>query len=110
MDTVLPVPGENEDPIVEAMLRVRDLTMLQAFNSSERELADWERLLEEAGADGGFRFVLRGTKKPFASNMSVLEVGVIPAAANGGSPNGGLNGRVNGNGIGEENLAINVSL
>lgn len=114
MDTVLPVPGENEDPIVEAMLRVRDLTMLQAFNSSERELADWERLLEEASADGGFKFVLRGTKKPFGSNMSVLEVAVVPAGINGGSPNGNLNGYVNGHRIGEEsgqgNLSINVTL
>ncbi|KAH8585876.1 putative sterigmatocystin 8-O-methyltransferase precursor, partial [Bisporella sp. PMI_857] len=41
MDTVLPVPGDNEDVNVEAMLRVRDLTMLETFNSRERELGDW---------------------------------------------------------------------
>lgn len=80
MDTVLPVPEENEDPTHEAMLRVRDLTMMQAFNSHERELADWERLLDEAGKTDeetlGVRLVLMGVKKPFGSVMSVLEVGV----------------------------------
>ncbi|TVY85233.1 O-methyltransferase aurJ, partial [Lachnellula suecica] len=81
MDTVLPVPSDNEDPIDEAMLRVRDLTMMEAFNSRERELADWERLLDEAGKteqEGlGVKFVLVGMKKPFGSMMSVLEVAVV---------------------------------
>jgi 6-hydroxytryprostatin B O-methyltransferase len=103
MDTALPVPDEGEDPIQEAMLRVRDLTMMQAFNSRERELADWERLLDEAGnkttdktedeslGGGGVRLVLMGVKKPFGSVMSVLEVGVVSnTAVNGGVKQGSL--------------------
>jgi 6-hydroxytryprostatin B O-methyltransferase len=81
MDTVLPAPADNEDPVEEAMLRVRDLTMMEAFNSQERELADWERLLEEAGKTekegSGVKLVLMGRKKPFGSMMSVLEVAVV---------------------------------
>ncbi|TPX18779.1 uncharacterized protein E0L32_011528 [Thyridium curvatum] len=96
MDTVLPIPEEQEDPIVEAMLRVRDLTMLQTFNSSERELSDWQHLLEEASlkedASGG-QFILHGVRRPFGSNMSILEVGVLQIASTNASsidmaPNG----------------------
>jgi 6-hydroxytryprostatin B O-methyltransferase len=44
MDTVLPQP--NTLPrMQEGILRVRDLTMMQAFNSRERELSEWEELL-----------------------------------------------------------------
>ena len=83
MDTVLPVPSDNEDPNVEAMLRVRDLTMLQTFNSYERELGDWIELLDALGKGGvgnGLRLELKAIRKPFGSMMSVLEVGVTSAA------------------------------
>ncbi|KAL8717160.1 MAG: hypothetical protein Q9225_005570, partial [Loekoesia sp. 1 TL-2023] len=43
MDTVLPAPGSSE-VVEEALLRVRDLTMMQAFNSRERELGEFEEL------------------------------------------------------------------
>jgi len=82
MDTVLPVPSDNEDPNVEAMLRVRDLTMLQTFNSYERELADWIALLDaigKGGAGNGLKLELKANRKPFGSMMSVLEVGVTSA-------------------------------
>lgn len=49
MDTVLPLPG-TVPRLQEAMLRVRDLTMMQAFNSKERELSDWVELLSQADA------------------------------------------------------------
>lgn len=39
MDTILPLPGEV-DARREAVLRVRDPTTPQAFNSRERELED----------------------------------------------------------------------
>ena len=40
MDTVLPKPGSV--PVsVERIARARDMTMLQAFNSKERDLDDW---------------------------------------------------------------------
>lgn len=52
------------------MLRVRDLTMLQAHNSRERELDDWIQLL--AAADPRLR--LKNVVQPTGSLMSVMEV------------------------------------
>ncbi|PWY71774.1 S-adenosyl-L-methionine-dependent methyltransferase [Aspergillus sclerotioniger CBS 115572] len=69
MDTVLPTPGSA--PVsVERIVRARDLTMMQAFNSKERELDDWRDLL--TAADARFRIV--GVEQPVGSAMSVLEV------------------------------------
>ncbi|KAL7623779.1 hypothetical protein AAE478_005332 [Parahypoxylon ruwenzoriense] len=69
MDTVLPKPGSV--PVsVERIVRVRDLTMMQAFNSKERDLDDWEALL--AAVDPKLRLVR--VVQPFGSAMSVLEV------------------------------------
>lgn len=69
MDTVLPMPGSV--PIsTERIVRVRDLTMMQAFNSKERDLEGWEALL--AAADRRLRLV--NIVQPFGSDMSVLEV------------------------------------
>jgi 6-hydroxytryprostatin B O-methyltransferase len=107
MDTVLPVPSDNEDPIEEAMLRVRDLTMMEAFNSRERELADWERLLDEAGKtekEGlGVKLVLAGNKKPFGSMMNILEIAVVGPGNNGFSDNARETHYVNANGSGKGN-------
>lgn len=69
MDTVLPTPGTapvNE----EALLRYRDLTMMQMFNSKEREVTDWEDLCRRVDAN----LVIRRVEKPFGSAMSVMEV------------------------------------
>ena len=55
MDTVLPTPG-SKGVVEEALLRVRDLTMMQAFNAPERELGESENLFAQA-ADGERRFV-----------------------------------------------------
>lgn len=50
MDTVLPSPGSV--PVsVERLVRVRDLAMLQAFNSKERDLEDWRGLIAAVHAD-----------------------------------------------------------
>ena len=69
MDTVLPMPGSV--PVsVERIVRVRDLTMAQAFNSKERDLDDWKSLF--AATDPRLRLV--GLVQPFGSTMSVLEV------------------------------------
>lgn len=69
MDTVLPDPGSV--PVsVERIVRVRDLTMLQAFNSKERDLEDWKHLL--ALVDPALE--LAHVVQPFGSAMSVLEV------------------------------------
>ena len=70
MDTVLPVPGSV--PIsIERIVRARDLTMIQAFNSKERDLDDWKELLT-AAADPELQLVQ--VFQPFGSAMSVLEV------------------------------------
>lgn len=69
MDTVLPVPGSV--PVsVERIVRVRDLSMMQAFNSKERDLEDWIVLLHAANE----RLSLVNVVQPFGSDMSVLEV------------------------------------
>ncbi|KAI4153049.1 MAG: hypothetical protein LQ340_002536 [Diploschistes diacapsis] len=69
MDTVLPTPGSV--PVsVERLARVRDLTMMQAFNSKERDLADWKHLI--AAADPSLQLV--NVMQPFGSAMSILEV------------------------------------
>ena len=71
MDTVLPMPGSV--PVsVERIVRARDLTMLQAFNSKERDLDDWKELL--AAADPNLQLVR--VVQPFGSAMSILEVGL----------------------------------
>ena len=69
MDTVLPMPG-SQPVSVERIVRVRDLTMLQAFNSKERDLDDWKDLL--AVADPKLQLVR--VVQPFGSAMSLLEV------------------------------------
>lgn len=71
-DTVLPVPG-TIGLTQEALLRVRDLTMIQSFNSKERELAEFEELLDLASSYDA-RLVLKATHTPPGSLMSVLEV------------------------------------
>ena len=73
MDTVLPPPGSMA-VVEEALLRVRDLTMLQAFNSRERELSDFEDLLRQVKDDEGGGLVLRNVVKPPGSVASVMEI------------------------------------
>ena len=69
MDTVLPKPGSV--PVsVERIVRARDLTMLQAFNSKERDLDDWKGLF--TAADPTLRLV--EVFQPVGSAMSILEL------------------------------------
>ena len=69
MDTVLPEPGSV--PVsIERLVRVRDMTMLQSFNSKERHLDDWKALLADVDAN----LHLVNVVQPFGSAMSVLEV------------------------------------
>lgn len=69
MDTLLPQPGSGPT-IVEAALRVRDMTMMQTHNSKEREFDEWVALLESADA----RLRLKSVRQPFGSTMAILEV------------------------------------
>ncbi|KAI7974927.1 hypothetical protein EIK77_001680 [Talaromyces pinophilus] len=75
MDTVLPKPGSV--PVsVERIVRARDLTMMQAFNSKERDLDEWKELFG-AAAVGDIRLQLVNVVQPFGSAMSVLELAVV---------------------------------
>lgn len=69
MDTVLPRAGTLPLPM-ERNIRVRDLFMMQAFNSGERELDDWKALLSAAKPE----LRLIDVAQPFGSDMSILEV------------------------------------
>ncbi|KAL8921411.1 MAG: hypothetical protein Q9208_005737 [Pyrenodesmia sp. 3 TL-2023] len=111
MDTVLPAAG-SVAASEEALLRVRDLTtfsfpvvVLQAFNSKERELNDWERLFSFASADAADgKLVLKSVNKPLGSVMSLLEV-----VWESSQPTElvSLNGDVNGNGDGVNGNSVN---
>lgn len=89
MDTVLPLPG-SISTVEEALLRVRDLTMIQAFNSRERELGEFTDLFSEAGDQDGC-LKLKNMIKPPGSVMSVMEVVYQPYGHEGAT-----SGRVNG--------------
>jgi 6-hydroxytryprostatin B O-methyltransferase len=69
MDSVLPRPGSIPST-KERLLRVRDLTMLQVFNSCERDLDDWTQLLSLADK----RLRLTHVAQPRGSVMSLLTV------------------------------------
>jgi 6-hydroxytryprostatin B O-methyltransferase len=72
MDTVLPKPGSV--PVSsERIMRARDLTMMQAFNSKERDENDWRELI--AAADPKLQLV--NVLQPFGSAMAVLELALV---------------------------------
>lgn len=72
MHPVLPPPGLI---IVaeKAFLRVRDLIMMQAFNSREREFGEFEHLFAQAADDEG-RLALKNLVTPPGSVLSVMEI------------------------------------
>ena len=73
MDSVLPRSGSMPSA-QERTLRARDMVMLEAFNSLERDEEDWKRLL--ATADQGL--TLRGVHSPKHSVLSLLDVVYAP--------------------------------
>ena len=72
MDTVLRIPG-SKDVVKEALLRARDLTMMQAFNAPERELRRVRKFVRAGGGWEG-RLVLKNMVKRPGSMLSVMEV------------------------------------
>ncbi|KAF8466321.1 S-adenosyl-L-methionine-dependent methyltransferase [Kalaharituber pfeilii] len=69
MDSVL--PGRSRAYLwEEKLLRNRDLTMMQVFNSCERTRGDWEALLGKAGMR-----IVRAVR-PVGSVMTIIEVGL----------------------------------
>lgn len=69
MDSVVPAPGSVPSS-VERLIRARDLTMWQTFNSYERDLDIWKELF--AAVDTRLRLV--NVVQPFESVMSVMEI------------------------------------
>ncbi|THY13931.1 hypothetical protein D6D00_09989 [Aureobasidium pullulans] len=71
MDTVLPEPGSIPSS-VERLLRVRDLTMMQVFNSQERAVEDWGKVFEKADP----RLRVLELNRPFGSNLALIVLGL----------------------------------
>jgi hypothetical protein len=46
-----------------------DLTMMEIGNAKERDLEEWQHLLEQADR----RFIFTGLKMPPGSNLAILE-------------------------------------
>lgn len=95
METVLPAPG-SVPASEECLLRVRDLTMIQAFNSRERDMNEWVQLFDAVSREENAQspgqcghLALKKIVKPFGSVMSLMELewvkgtGAALAAADG---------------------------
>ncbi|RCI14046.1 hypothetical protein L249_8036 [Ophiocordyceps polyrhachis-furcata BCC 54312] len=72
MDTVLPPPGSGSTVAQEAMLRVRDMVMIDNFNSKEREEDEWDELF--ASSEPRLRLVQR--TQPAGSYLAMMVVGL----------------------------------
>ncbi|KAK8848902.1 bikaverin cluster-O-methyltransferase [Apiospora arundinis] len=72
MDSVLPAPG-SVPRSVERVVRVRDLTMTQVFNSQERAIEDWEAILEKADP----RLEITAVSKPIGSVLALIQVVLV---------------------------------
>lgn len=73
MDTVMPEHG-TISRFEEEVLRVRDLTILQAHNNNERDLGKWKSLIQMT--DEGL--VLESVTQPFGSLMAIIELSYDP--------------------------------
>lgn len=101
MDTVLPNPG-SVGAVDEALMRYRDLTMMQVFNTKERELGEFEELFEKAssagngnGNGGEGRLVLKKMGRAVGSALTMMEVAWESSLTNGttmGHLTNGVNG------------------
>ncbi len=69
MDILLPEPGSIPS-VVERELRMRDVGMMQRFNGQERDLGEWNEVLQ--AADPSLR--IREVKRPTGSIMSTMDV------------------------------------
>ncbi|KAJ5618274.1 hypothetical protein N7528_006917 [Penicillium herquei] len=69
MDSVLPDPGSVPSS-KERFLRMRDLTMLQVFNSQERDVEDWKKIFTRVDS----RLTVKQIIQPAGSVMSIIEL------------------------------------
>ena len=80
MDTVLPDPG-SVGAVDEALMRYRDLTMMQVFNTKERDLGEFRQLFDKASSavnanpnDGEGRLVVKKMGRAVGSALTMMEV------------------------------------
>ncbi|RDA89826.1 hypothetical protein CP533_6954 [Ophiocordyceps camponoti-saundersi (nom. inval.)] len=72
METVLPPPGAGASLLTEASLRVRDMIMMENFNSGERGEEEWDELF--AGSEPRLRLLRR--EQPAGSHLALMIVGL----------------------------------
>lgn len=89
MDTVLPDPG-SVGAVDEALMRYRDLTMMQVFNTKERELGEFRQLFDKASSavnananDGEGRLVVKKMGRAVGSALTMMEVAWEMGLSNG---------------------------
>lgn len=76
VDAVLPEPGDD-GCLDEALQRYRDLTMQEVFNTRERSLTEFQRLLDVI-SDSARQLVVKNLRRSPASALSVIDVSIIP--------------------------------
>lgn len=86
IDTVIPEPGQV-GVLDDALQRYRDLTMRQVFNTKERDLTEFQRILD-ATSDGAGRLAVQKVRKSPGSALSVIEVAYQSYANGNGNGNG----------------------
>ena len=89
MDTVLPDPG-SVGAVDEGLMRYRDLTMRQVFNTKERELSEFKELFEKASGagkgdanEGEGSLVIKKIGRSVGSALSMIEVAWEMDSTNG---------------------------
>ncbi len=74
MNVVLPDPNyEMMGPREKAIARFRDMLGMQALGSQERDMVEWDALVEMAGSEEGRLEIVR-EHRPEGSVLSILEV------------------------------------
>ncbi|KAJ6127770.1 hypothetical protein N7471_008987 [Penicillium samsonianum] len=86
IDTVIPEPGQV-GVLDDALQRYRDLTMRQVFNTKERDLTEFQRILD-ATSDGAGRLAVQKVRRSPGSALSVIEVAYQSYANGNGNGNG----------------------
>lgn len=72
VDTVLPEPGQV-GALDDALQRYRDLTMHQVFNTKERDLSEFQRLLDAVSDEQG-QLVIQNIRRSPGSALSTIEI------------------------------------
>ena len=68
-DLVLPDPGTVPSTL-ERVLRSRDIGMMQLFNAKERDLAEWNKIIEAADP----RLRINAVNQPWGSSLALIDL------------------------------------